>query len=222
MKIEISGTIIPNDDEWIYDWLELDCTSPRKVNRLLDEANGSDVDVYINSGGGDIFAGSEIYSALRSYGGKVNIHVVGIAASAASVIACAGYSDISPTAMMMIHNVSSGASGDYHVMDKESVILQKANKAICSAYMAKCNISETDALSMMDRESWLTASEAVELGLIDKIAENKNIRLVADIGNMISSKTIEKLKAQINTGAASLEKEKLNLLKLKGEFKNDI
>lgn len=225
-RIDIIGAIVPNDDAWIYDWLEMDCTSPRKVNDALFNAAGNDVDVFINSGGGDVFAGSEIYSALRAYPGKVNIHIVGVAASAASVIACAGHSDISPTAMMMIHNVSSGARGDYHAMDKESEVLQKANRAVCAAYIAKCGISEQEALKMMDRESWLTANEAVELGLVDEITDSKNLQLVAVESGTIPRAIIDKLKNEIkgsmNKGTLDLEKEKLNLLKLKGEIKNEI
>lgn len=225
-RINVIGVIVPNDDVWVYDWLEMDCTSPKMVNEALLKAAGNDVDVYINSGGGDVFAGSEIYSALRAYPGKVNIHIVGVAASAASVIACAGHSDISPTAMMMIHNVSSGARGDYHAMDKESEILQQANKAVSAAYEAKCGISEQEALKMMDRESWLTAKEAVELGLVDEIAEPKNLQLVAAQSGILPREIIDKLKSElkgsIDKSALEIEKAKLNLLKLKGEIKNEI
>lgn len=225
-RIDVIGVIVPNDDVWVYDWLEMDCTSPKMVNEALLKAAGNDVDVYINSGGGDVFAGSEIYSALRAYPGKVNIHIVGVAASAASVIACAGHSDISPTAMMMIHNVSSGARGDYHAMDKESEILQQANKAVSAAYEAKCGISEQEALKMMDRESWLTAKEAVELGLVDEIAEPKNLQLVAAQSGILPREIIDKLKSElkgsIDKSALEIEKAKLNLLKLKGEIKNEI
>ena len=225
-RIDIIGAIVPNDDVWIYDWLEMDCTSPKRVNEALIKAGGNDIDVFINSGGGDVFAGSEIYSALRAYRGKVNIHIVGLAASAASVIACAGYSDISPTAMMMIHNVSSGARGDYHAMDKESEILQKANKAVCAAYEAKCGISEQEALKMMDRESWLTAKEAVELGLVNEIAEPKQVQLVAAESGILPRAIIDKIKNEIkgptNNGTFDFEKAKLNLLKLKGSIEDEI
>lgn len=225
-RIDIIGAIIPNDDAWVYDWLDMDYTSPKKVNEALALAAGKEIDVFINSGGGDVFSGSEIYSALRAYSGKVNIHVVGIAASAASVVACAGHSDISPTAMMMIHNVSSGARGDYHAMDKESEILQKANKAVSLAYEEKCGISTDEALKMMDRESWLTAPEAVELGLIDEIATTKNIQLVAAQDGILPQAVIDKLKNELkgsfDKSTLNLEKAKLNLLKLKGEIRNEI
>ncbi len=217
MRIDIKGIIIPNDDKWIYDWFEMDSTCPNDVNKLIDQANGDPLEVFINSGGGDIYSGSEIYSALRSYKGEVNIHVVGFAASAASVIACAGKSDISPTAMFMVHNVACMAWGDYHSMDKTSDILQTANKTIAAAYVTKTGMSEKDALEMMDKETWLTAQQAVERGLIDAIAENQNLQLVAAYqAPILPRAVIEKVK---NTVKNPLENKADFLMRQKAEGK---
>ena len=194
MKINIKGTIVPNDDQWIYDLFDIDATSPAKVSEGIAAAaeKSEPLEVYINSGGGDIFAASEIYSVIREYSGDVKIHVVGLAASAASVIACAGKSDISPTAQIMVHNVSSATSGDYHDMDKMSEILQKANETIANAYITKSGMTKEKALEIMDKETWLTADEAVELGLIDEIAGNKNTKsqLVAAYCDIIPQNVI--------------------------------
>lgn len=225
MRIDIKGAIISNNDKWIYDWLEWDATCPKDVTSAIDKADGDKLDVYINSGGGSIFAGSEIYAALQEYGGQVQIHVVGMAASAASVIACAAQSDITPTAMLMVHNVSVGAEGDYHDMDKTSEILQKANQTMAAAYVAKSGMTEADALAMMDKETWLSAKDAVEKGLIDKIAEPKNLQLVAAFNSpLLPQSAIEKIR---NTVKRPLENEadifmrktaqaKLKLIKLGG------
>ena len=220
MRIDIKGTIIPNDYAWIYDWLEWDYAAPKTVQDLISKANGEQLDVYIDSGGGDIFAGSAIYSALRSYQGIVKIHVIGLAASAASVIACAGESDISPTAMLMVHNVSTETHGDYHEMDKSSETLQKANKAIAAAYVEKTGMSEEDALALMDAETWLPAKEAVEKGLIDKIADTQNVRLVASTVKLIPQSVMDKLKNLItdnDEAELKLAKAKFEFLNLKGE-----
>ena len=220
MRIDVKGTIIPNDYAWIYDWLEWDYTAPKTVQAIIDKANGEQLDVYIDSGGGDIFAGSAIYSALRSYKGVVKIHVVGLAASAASVIACAGESDIAPTAMVMVHNVSTETYGDYHEMDKSSETLQKANKAIAAAYVEKTGMSEEEALALMDAETWLPATEAVERGLIDKVAEPQNVRLVASTVKLIPQSVMDKLKNLItdnNEAELKLAKAKFEFLNLKGE-----
>lgn len=220
MRIDIKGVIIPNDDKWAYDWFEIDSTAPRDVLAVLDKAEGQPVDVYINSGGGDIFAGSEIYSALREYGGTLKIHIVGLAASAASVIAMAGQSDISPTAMVMVHNVASMAGGDYHDMDKASEVLQQANKAIANAYMTKTGMSETKVLAMMDKETWLTAQQAVDAGLIDSITSSQ-LQLVAGYANaaLLPQNVINKVKGFVKNPDDIAKKKaeaKLKLLNLGG------
>ena len=217
MRIDVKGVIVPNDDAWIYDWCEIENTPPKNVLSALAEADGAEVDVYINSGGGDVFAGSEIYSALREYKGNVNIHVVGLAASAASVVACAGKSDISPTAMVMVHNVSSYARGDWRAMAKESSTLKQANRAIAAAYCEKTGMSEAEALDLMGKETWLTANDAVELGLIDAIS-GEPVRLAAATG-MLPETTLEKIRNTIFS-PLEIEREKENFEKLKGAIKN--
>ena len=199
MRIDVKGTIVPTDDAWIYDWFGESYTSPATVAKAIADANGEDLDIDINSGGGDVFAGSEIYSALRAYKGNVNIHVVGLAASAASVIACAGHSDIAPTAQVMVHNVSTYAAGNYHDMDKASDMLQQANRAIAAAYVAKSGMTEQEALDLMDAESWLTAQDAVDRGLIDEIAGSQNsnagepVRMAASVSGMLPPSVIDKM-----------------------------
>lgn len=221
MKVDIKGVIVTNDDKPVYDWCGIESTAPVDIHNALVEADGEDLDVYINSGGGDVFSGSEIYAALRDYGGTVNIHIVGLAASAASVIACAGNSDIVPTAMVMIHNVASGAFGDYHEHAKESDLLQKANEAVAAAYIDKAGISKQKALSLMDKETWLTAAEAVKIGIIDRIADNGQPKLTAAAGGVLSPDAIAKIKAEIKCStdknrSGFYNAQKLKLLKLKG------
>jgi len=193
-------------------------------------ANGQSVEVFINSGGGDIFAGSQIYTELKAYKGDVKIHIVGLAASAASVVAMAGKSDISPTAMVMVHNVSTLAGGDYHDMEKASEVLQEANKAIAAAYITKTGMSEKDALAMMDRETWLTAQQAVDKGLIDSVMFESTQLVASYNSGMLPQTVIEKVRNEIRNPFNSEPKAtsqtdflmqqeaaqaKLNLLKLK-------
>lgn len=220
MKLDIRGDIIPNDDKWVYDWLEMDGTCPRDVHEALEKANGETLEVYINSGGGDVFSGSDIYEALRAYPGQVNIHIIS-AGSAASVIACARRSDITPTGMMMVHNVSSAARGDFHDMDKSSEILQKANRAVAAAYTAKSGKSEAEMLAMMDRETWLTGQEAVDAGLVDAISTPA--RLAASGPGTLPPEVIARIKATVvNPFRAEVGRDaqaKLDFLKLKGASK---
>lgn len=198
-RIDVKGAIVPDEDSWIYDLFGMPNASPSKVRSALDEAAGGDnvADVYINSGGGDVFSGSEIYSALRAFKGRLTIHVTGVAASAASVVAMAGKCLMAPTAQMMVHNVSTYADGNYHDMDHASDALQTADRAIAAAYVAKSGMSETDALDLMDRETWLTANDALEYGLIDGIEENQNLALVNGMtGTLLPANVLAKCKAE--------------------------
>ena len=225
MRIDINGTIVSNDDKWIYDYFDMEAVCPGEVKKAIQAADGvSGIDVYINSGGGDVFAGSEIYSELRAYKGNVRIHITGLAASAASVIACAGASDITPTGMFMVHNVSAyGVTGDYNAMDKQSEILKQANRAIAAAYVEKTGMTEAEALKLMNNETWLSAADAVEKGLIDKIAESQNVRLAASYTNMLPQAVIEKIRNTVRCPRennadflTNTFQAKLDLLKLKG------
>ncbi len=167
--VDVKGTIISQEDKWIYDWLEYPYTTANDINKQLLDANGEDVQVNINSNGGSVNIGSEIYTSLKSYSGNLIINIVGMAASAASVIAMASKCLMSPTGQMMIHNASMGAQGDYRDMNKASEILQSVNKSIANAYKFKTGMSDEKLKNIMDNETWLTAQEAKDLGLVDEI-----------------------------------------------------
>lgn len=200
MKISVKGAIIDSDDQWIYDWFEVEATSPKKVIDLLNQAkNNEDLEVEINSGGGSVFAGSEIYTALKSYSGKVTTKVVGLAASAASVIAMAGDKiEISPTGQIMIHNASGGFGGDYRDMEKGAEILKNVNATISNAYSLKTGLSNEELLEMMNKETWLTPQQALEKKFVDEIMFTNDIKLVASINNgMLPQEVINKMKMEI-------------------------
>lgn len=187
VKINIRGVIIPNDYKWYYDWFGEDSTCPKDVHSILDTiTDGDEIEVYINSPGGVIDVGSEIYTALRKVSDKCNlkIYIVGEACSAASVIAMAGYSEMSPTALMMVHCVSSGARGNHNDLEHMAEVLRTADRAMCTAYSSKSGMTEKEALAMMEAETWLTAEEAKKRNLIDAVMfqkeeEPESIPLVA-------------------------------------------
>lgn len=220
-EINIKGPIINNSEEWIYKYFGEDCTSANRIASELKNANGDDVTVNINSGGGDMFTASEIFQLLNNYEGNVTIKIVGIAASAASVIACAGYSEIAPTALMMIHNVSSSLYGDNRDHQHEAEVLKKCNKSISNAYRLKTGMAESELLALMNKETWLTAEEAVENGFCDKIIENKqnnnntNLSFVASVGGMISPAKIAKMQKKKKENQIKIE---LLNLKQRKEF----
>lgn len=205
--IDIKGPIITNDDKWIYNWFGVAACCPADIRSQLDEvADDEDVQVVINSSGGDIFAASEIYDMLAE--SKATIKVI-FAASAASYIACACTSEIVPTGMLMIHNVSSYAAGDYNDMAHESGVLLKASKAVATAYRLKTGMTEDELIGLMDNETWLTADEAVEKGFIDKVAEYaekpKEVKLAASLNGLIPDTIIKQMRSEKTQLTAKLE-----------------
>lgn len=207
MEIDVRGDIIGNDDKWIYDWMEWDSTCPDDVKSALQTIPaGEKLIVNINSGGGSVMAGQEIYSLL--HGRKdVEIHIQSLAGSAASVIAMANTCKMSPVATIMIHNVSmSGASGDYHDMQKNAEILKTMNSALAEAYVAKTGKTKDEILKMMDKETWITAGQALEMGFVDEVEELQTqitnsicgIRLTEDIRQQVTKeKELQNKKEQL-------------------------
>jgi len=214
-KVRIAGVIISNDQKWIYDWFEMDSFCPNDLRKAITDEYET-IEVEINSGGGSVFAGSEIYTALKNHKGQVNVNIVGLAASAASVIAMAGKTvKMSPTAQFMVHNVSAQGEGDYRDMQHMADILKTANETIASAYILKTGKSKDEILAMMDKETWLTAEKAKEYGFIDEVMftnDDSKFQLVANfMPNIIPTNVIEKMvkeKAQAE----------LDILKLRGEI----
>lgn len=169
--INVKGDIVVNEWAKIYKWLGWEHICPKDVADIIAEAEiGEEIRVNINSGGGHVMAGQEIYSVL-SKNPNVQISVEGMACSAASVIAMAGRSSISPVGMLMVHNVSGSASGDYHEMDKTSSELKRMNEALANAYHVKSGMDMDKLLKLMDRETWLTANQCIEYGLIDSVEQ---------------------------------------------------
>ena len=196
-KINIKGPIVSSQQQWIYDYFGIEATSPSKVNKILDSImTNEDLEIEINSNGGDISAASEIYTAIRGYSkGNKKTNIVGSAYSAGSVIAMASESYMSPTAMMMVHKVSSGAEGNSNDMDKMSKVLQVADQTVANAYIAKSGMSMKEALKMMADETWLTAQQAKDKGLIDGIMFEDAVpkQLNNSFSNMIPEEIINKM-----------------------------
>jgi len=146
------------------------------MRHALDETQG-ELEIRINSGGGDVFEGNAIYSLLESYkskeGNSVKVYVDGIAASIASVIAMAG-DDVrmSSNALMMIHNpwTPSATGGSDDLRDMANV-LDKIRETILTVYHSRTGIDRDTLGSMMDEETWLSAEEAFNFGFSDGIIE---------------------------------------------------
>lgn len=134
------------------------------------EAEDGDVTVWINSPGGNVFAAAEIYTMLKEYAGAVTIRIASIAASAASVIAMAGDQvQMSPTALLMIHDPSTIAMGNTKDMEKAIETLNEVKESIINAYIAKTGLRHNKVAELMESETWMNAKKALDLGFCDEI-----------------------------------------------------
>lgn len=153
-----------SDETWFGDEV-----TPRLFKDELMTGSG-DITLWINSPGGDVFAAAQIYNMLMDYPGQVTVKIDGLAASAASVIAMAGSQvEMSPVAMMMIHNPITVAIGDSKEMQKAIDMLAEVKESIVNAYEIKTGLSRNKISKLMDAESWFNAKKAVELGFADSI-----------------------------------------------------
>ncbi|EIO8649975.1 phage tail sheath subtilisin-like domain-containing protein [Salmonella enterica] len=142
----------------------------KRIAGALRAMNGADVTVNINSPGGDMFEGLAIYNLLREYQGKVTVKVLGIAASAASVIAMAGDDiQIGRGAFLMIHNCWVVAMGNRHDFAELSASLEPFDNAMADIYAARSGLDMASVQKLMDAESYIGGSDAVEKGLADSL-----------------------------------------------------
>ncbi|WP_333583168.1 head maturation protease, ClpP-related [Lactobacillus acetotolerans] len=195
--IQMKGEVIPDNFSDVYDWLNYQYFSPQSVSDALSEANGEDISLEINSPGGYIDAGSEIYTELMEYSGTVNAKIVGYACSAASWIALAAdHVAMSPTAQMMIHRASSAATGNSSDMMSEYNALDQMDKSFVDLYSKRTGKSPEDIYQMMANTTWMNAKTAVENGFADEIMfENKEPALVNADGSLsVKPEMINKIK----------------------------
>jgi len=147
-----------------------DVVGARQFIADLDALDVEDIDLHINSPGGEVFEGLAIYNALREHPARVHVRVDGIAASIASVVAMAGDDIAMPkTAMMMIHDPYGFAAGTAADMQNMAEALGKIKGTLVAAYAERAKADEARLVQMMSDETWLTAAEAVEMGLADEV-----------------------------------------------------
>lgn len=147
-----------------------DGVTASRIAGALRSLDGADVTVNINSPGGDMFEGLAIYNLLREYKGKVTVKVLGLAASAASIIAMAGDEvQIGRGAFLMIHNCWVYAMGNRHDLAQISADMEPFDKAMGDIYSARSGLSLDDVSAMMDGETYIGGSDAVEKGFADRL-----------------------------------------------------
>ena len=206
-KIDIKGHIVPDDHIEVYQWFGISATSPSLVKAAIAEAENEgekELLIEINSGGGSVWAGAEIFYALKKFNGTVNAEIPSIAASAATFIAMAADKiSMSLLGQFMIHGASTWQSGNHQAMTDASDFLKSIDDSIINAYMQKTSKTRDELREMMNKDSWMTAQQAKDAGFIDEILfENKTIDAVAssnvpNANTMLPQDVIDKVKAEI-------------------------
>jgi len=186
------------DESWFGDEV-----TPKAFKSELINGEG-DIEIWINSPGGDCIAASQIYNMLMDYKGNVTVKVDGIAASAASVIAMAGTTvQMSPTSLMMVHNPLTVAIGDSEEIQKAIAMLDEVKESIINAYEIKTGLSRAKLSRLMDAETWLNANKAVELGFADEVMfedkrKNNQNETYAFSRRAVTNSLLDKLKTKVN------------------------
>jgi ATP-dependent protease ClpP protease subunit len=158
-------SIAYNPDDW-WSWGNPEDKAPQDVANFLNELNGmTDINIHVNSGGGDVFAGVAIYNLLKNNSANKTTYVEGLAASAASIIALAGDTVIIPSsAQLMIHNPWTMAMGDANDFRKTADMLDQVALSLINIYIDNANegVTQEQIKEMMDNETWMTGEQAAE------------------------------------------------------------
>lgn len=140
---------------------------------LLTVSDATDIDVYINSPGGDVFEATAIYSSLKAHPAKIHVHIDGIAASAATRIALAGDTiEIADSGFYMIHYAWTLALGNAQEIRDTADMLDKVDNTIVNDYEKRTEAGEEQVRNWMQAETWFTAQEALEHGFVDNIMQD--------------------------------------------------
>lgn len=171
--IDIYGEIVP--ELWRWEGEESATHFKEQLNQFDDSV--TEIVVNINSPGGDVFEGIAIHNMLKRHKAKITVNVDGLAASIASVIAMAGDVVRMPSnAMMMVHNALTYSYGNAEDLRETAELLDKVTAVISTTYLNKSEELNSDTLkALLDAETWLTAEEAFNYGLIDEVITSKKL-----------------------------------------------
>ena len=177
-KVGQTATINIYGDICSWAWEELGEMSAVVLSKQLEALGDvTQIDVYINSYGGEVAEGLAIYNALRRHKAKVRTICDGFACSIASVIFMAGDERImNESSLLMIHNAWTLAAGNAAELRKQADDLEKITQASVEAYKAHSSLNEDEIKALMDAETWILPGEAIEYGFATAIekAESKN------------------------------------------------
>lgn len=179
-EIYFYGDIVGS--EW-EKWTDTD-TCPQDVKAILDEVEGvNELNIFINSGGGSVFAGLAIYNMLRRNNAHKTVYIDGLAGSIASVIAMAGDKIVIPSnAFLMIHKPLCGCWGNSNDLRKMAEDLDRVEEGILNVYAEKLvnGIDIETIKEMVNAETWLVGTEACKYFNVEVVQSNKMVACVSD------------------------------------------
>lgn len=170
---------------WIYEMIGEDFwtgggVTAKNFQKELSEIKASQIDLHINSPGGDVFDGIAIYNLIKQHPANVTTYIDGLAASIASVIALSGDEIyMAENALFMIHNPYGMVMGAAADMRKMADRLDIVRGSISKAYITKTGKDEAEINALMDAETWMTADDAAEFGFIDEVTEKMDMAACA-------------------------------------------
>ena len=171
-KSDVVADLYIYGDITSYEWDESDVSAFGFKKDLEELGEISELNIHINSCGGETYQGLAIYNLLKQHKAQKNVYIDGIAASSASMIAMAGDKIYMPkTSLMMIHNCWTLVIGNSKELRKTAEDMDKIAVAYKEAYLAKVNITEEKLNKLLDEETYLTADECIEMGFADEIVE---------------------------------------------------
>ncbi|UBH10600.1 head maturation protease, ClpP-related [Macrococcus armenti] len=147
-------------------------TNANTIKQKLEEIKAKTISVFINSPGGDVFDSVAIHNLLVRHDATINVHIDGLAASGASLIAMAGDTITMPVnAQLMIHNAWTFTGGNKHELRKVANDLESIDKSVLATYMKRFKGSKEELQVLLDAETFLDAEQAIALGLADEVVE---------------------------------------------------
>ncbi|MCK6069066.1 Clp protease ClpP [Staphylococcus haemolyticus] len=183
-----------------------DTISAKAVKDSLDNVK-EDIVIRLNSGGGDVFEGIEIYNYLKSLSNHITIEVTALAASAASLVAMAGDKIIIRTgANMMVHEASTMAFGNKSDIQKTLNALTAIDTSIVDIYHDRTGLDRDEIDNLIANETWLTADEAINKGFADEKSSRKSVEKQKEgVENLKDTKYVAMLKQQLQTITAMID-----------------
>lgn len=166
----------------IYDEIGFWGVQASDFRAALAAVKEDEIVVEINSPGGDVFAGAAIYNMLKASGKQITSKVMGVAASAASLIAMAGDTiEMPKNSFMMVHNPWGFAMGNADEMRETAEVLDKIGSSMLATYQAKTGLPEDQLRALLAKDTWMTADEALELGFATTVTEEIKAQAAFDM-----------------------------------------